>query len=112
VLGHEPDLELVTTQHVTHQEIVGAPVAVLLGLVDPGPDPFDDGFVGVEKSGSGERLCALVPLTRALDFRGFVRLGMALSAPSWIRAGRDVRAAAGTSSPRQFSPARYYPCHG
>ena len=38
MLGHEPDMQLVTAKDVTHQEIVGSPIPALLGLLDGAPD--------------------------------------------------------------------------
>jgi glutamate dehydrogenase/leucine dehydrogenase len=48
VLGHEPDMQLVTAKDVAHQEIVGSPIAALLGLLDGAPDLVDDRLVRVE----------------------------------------------------------------
>jgi len=50
VLGHEPDLELVGTNDVADEDIVGTVVAVFGGLPGHGARFLEDEFVGFEEA--------------------------------------------------------------
>ena len=68
VLRDEPDLQLVAAQDVAHQQVVRAPVGVLLGLVDRVADLLEDGLVGVERP-MDHRRDVLGAVGRAIDRR-------------------------------------------